>query len=217
MLAASYWFRPDLSKLVPTGLALIPTATRAVTRTPVTVVLVATRLPATATTVAHPPTLPNTDVPLPTETPTSTVTGTTNTVDSGTRLPQPTGTPSPVPTIIPVPAPKLVSPAAGERIIGANKRVELQFQPAQPPGAFEWFRVQVDFLDRSGNAVSWCEFTKNSSQEFPRDFFDDSSPNVRSFLWHVSVVRSNQVKPATCDAPYDVSSPSSDPWTFYWY
>lgn len=218
LIAAGYWFRTDLGKLVPTGLTLIPTATRAFTRTPITIVLIATRPPATQTRVAAPPpTLPNTAVPPPTDPPTMTVTASPTASDSETRLPPPTGTPSPVPTIIPVTAPKSVSPANGERIVGANKRVELQFQPAQPLGAFEWFRVQVDFLDRGGNAVSWCEFTKNSSQEFPHDFFDDSSPTVRSFLWHVSVVRSNQVKPATCDAPYDVLSPSSDPWTFYWY
>jgi hypothetical protein len=217
LVAAAYWFRNDLSILVPTGLALNSTATPSVTRTPITVILVATRPLGTPTRVPPTRTPANTAAPRPTNTPTWTLTATRTVSNPGTRAPQATETPSPVPTVIPVTAPNPVSPADGERIIGANKRVDLQFQPAQPLGALEWFRLQVDFLDRAGNPVSWCEFTKNSSQEFPRDFFDDSSPTLRSFLWRVNVVRSNQITPTTCDAPYDVLSPSSDPWTFYWY
>lgn len=217
VVAAAFWFRNDLNKIVPAQLALNVTPTRVLTRTPVTIFLVATSVPATPTHLPPPSALPNTAAPSPTAAPTATFPPTRTVSNQGTRVPPATGTPSPIPTVIPVPAPKLVSPTDGERIIGANKRVDLQFQPAKPLGALDWFRVQVDFLDRAGNAVSWCGFTKNSSQEFPHDFFDDSSPTLRSFLWRVNVVRSNQITPSTCDAPYDILGPSSEPWTFYWY
>lgn len=184
------------------------------TRAPITVIIVATRKPATATRVV--PTAVRTDTPTPSPTisltPTVTITGT-----RPPTVPPPTETPSPFPTIVPVPAPKLVSPGDGARITGGNKHLILQYQPAEPISAPDWYRVQVDFLDRAGNPVSWCGFTKESAQEFPRDFFDDSSPSVRSFLWRVNVVRSNQIVPATCDAPYDVLSAPSEVWTFYWY
>jgi hypothetical protein len=125
--------------------------------------------------------------------------------------------PSPIPTAIPVSPPQLVAPVDGERISGSNKHVELTYQPAQPLAPQQFYRIQVDFLDRAGNPVSWCGFTRDAVLEFPREFFDDSSPNVRSFLWRVNVVHSNQISPTTCDAPYDTLSAPSDPWTFYWY
>jgi hypothetical protein len=139
---------------------------------------------------------------------------------SPTRLPRtPQGTviATPVPTAVPVSAPQLVSPGDGERILGGNKHVFLKFQPAAPIGAQQWYRVQVDYLDRTGQPVSWCEFTKESALEFPQDYFDNSSPSVRSFLWRVGVVRSNQVLPQTCEAQYETLSAPGQVWTFYWY
>lgn len=187
--------------------------TPSATATSITVVLVATRPPSTAT---HPaPTLTRVR-PTTTQTPTNTATFAI-TPTRPARTPGQTDTPTPVPTRVPVQPPQLVSPTDGERILGANKRVELRFQPAQKTGAQEWYRVQVDFLDRAGQPVSWCAFTKLDTFEFPREFFDDSSPTVRSFLWRVNIVRSNQVEPSTCDAPYEVLSAPSQVWTFYWY
>jgi hypothetical protein len=134
-----------------------------------------------------------------------------------TQVAQPTELPTLIPSPIPVDAPKLVSPTDGERISGANKEVLLRYQPAQELGRQDWYRVQVDFLDRNGNPVSWCGFSRESAQVFPSAYFDESSPNVRSFLWRVNVVRSNQFDPATCDAPYDILSAPSEVWTYYWY
>ncbi len=213
---ASY-FQNDLKQFIPNSIALNPTPTRTNTRPPITVILVATRPPATATRASSAPALPTgtrANTPIPSPSVTNTVT------ETRTRAPQAapvTDTVTPIPTRVQVAAPRLVSPTDGERISGGNKRVVMQFQPAQTIGALEWFRVQVDFLDRAGNSVSWCGFTKASAQEFPREFFDDSSPNVRSFLWRVSVVRSNQITPSTCEAPYDILSEPSQVWTFYWY
>jgi len=77
--------------------------------------------------------------------------------------------------------------------------------------------LQVDYLDRAGQPVSWCGWTKDATLEFPRDLFDASSPSVRSFLWRVSVVRPTQINPATCEARFEKVSAQSDAWTFYWY
>jgi hypothetical protein len=205
---------------MPASIALLPaaTATRANTRPPVTIVLVATLLPSTATHI--PPTESEsepTSEPSATPAPTLTPTATVRAENIETQVAQPTIPPSPIPTIVAVTPPSLVAPTDSEQIIGANKRVTLKFQPAQPLGNQEWHRIQVDFLDRSGNPVSWCDFTKESEQEFPREFFDDSSPSVRSFLWRVNVVRSNQISPSTCDAQYDPLSAPSNVWTFFWY
>jgi hypothetical protein len=218
LVAGAIFFAEDLRTVLPTGIALNPTPARTNTRAPITVVLVATRAPSTATRLPPSPTRENTPTVRPTDVPTlSSWTATPGAVNTSAQTPNATETPSPIPSPIPVAAPQLISPTDGERIIGANKRVELQFHPAQTLTSQEWFRIQVDFLDRAGNPVSWCGFTKESSQEFPRDFFDDSSPSIRSFFWRVNVVRSNQFSPTTCDAPYDILSPPSDPWTFYWY
>jgi hypothetical protein len=191
-----------------------PARTATPTRPPVTVVIVATRPPNTATRV--PPTAtrrPNTATPIPpTAPPSSTITPT-----RAPRTPAATETPTTVPTPIPVTPPTLLAPADGERIIGSNKRVMLAFHPAEDLSSLVWHRVQVDFLDRAGNPISWCGFTKEASIQFPREFFDDSSPSIRSFLWRVNVVRSNQENPTTCDAPYEVLSAPSQVWTFYWY
>jgi len=212
LIAAAFWYADDLRALVPTGLALNPTVTPTATRAPVAVVLVATPPPPTATRVPPTPTRAKTATASPSLAATNTLTST-----RVTRVPQQTETPSPIPTVIPVAAPKLVSPTDGERVIGANKRIELQFQPAQPLGAQEWYRVEVNYLDREGDAVGWCDFKDKSPFEFPRNYFDESSPNVRSFLWRVNVVASNQIAPKTCDAPYDILSAASEVWTFYWY
>jgi hypothetical protein len=201
---------------VATTVAIAPSP--AATRGPITVILVATRSPATAIRVtpmrtrARPTaTARRTNSPTATSTPTRANAGTT------ARAAQITETPSPIPTSVPIIPPKLLSPSDSERIIGANKRVLLTFQPAQPISGQQWYRVQVDYLDRAGQASSWCAFTRDTVQEFPREFFDDSSPNVRSFLWRVNVVRSNEFAPITCDAPYDTLSPPSQVWTFYWF
>lgn len=212
--AAAWFFGRDLTKLLPASVALNPTASPSPTpRRPITVILVATARPSLTATRVPPTNKPaNTATASPTLSPTPTVTLTQAPRKAGV-----TDTPSPVPTAVAVPAPKLVSPADGERVIGASKHVFLQFQPAQTIRAQEWYRVQVDYLDRAGNPSSWCEFTQDSQLEFPREFFDDSSPNVRSFLWRVNVVHSNQVSPKTCDAPYETLSAASEVWTFYWY
>lgn len=225
---AALLFSNDLKSTVPIGLALnlSATPTRADTRPPVTVILVATPLPGTPTN------LPSTETRVvPTSTPSPTLaatltaaltatltrTATRRPANISTQVALPTEPPTPIPTIAALTPPTLLGPADNEQIIGGNKRVTLRFQPAQPLGAQEWHRIQVDYLDRSGNPVSWCAFTKQSEQEFPREFFDDSSPSVRSFLWRVNIVRSNQISPSTCDAPYDPLSAPSDVWTFYWY
>src|SRR5262249_15382610 len=158
---------------VPTGIALAPSPTSATPRPPVTVVLVATPLPATRT--ALPPTATVTATPTEPPAPTTVVptnppTATRDPESSATDTPEPTGTASPIPTPVQVQAPMLVSPLDGDRINGPNKSVILTFQPAQTIGFEEWYRVQVDFLDRAGNPVSWCGFTKESALEFPSDF-----------------------------------------------
>ena len=216
LIVGAFYFESDVRRFIPATIALNATSTRTLTRAPITVVLVATRAPATSTRVPPTATHPSATVLPPTSTPTLTATA-TRAANVSTQIPRATETPSPLPTAIPITPPQLVSPPDNERIIGANKRVILQFQPAQPLSAREWFRVQVDFLDRAGNPVSWCGFTKESAQEFPRDFFDDSSPSVRSFLWRVNVVRSEQIVPQTCEAQYEISSAPSEVWTFYWY
>jgi hypothetical protein len=221
LIGAALLFADDLLRLLPASIALnpAPTATRANTRPPVTVVLVATSLPRTSTPVPPPATAAPTATPAPTNTPTMTLTGTVTVTDvnPATQTPVPTETPSPIPTIAVVTPPSLLAPTDNEQIIGANKRIQLQFQPAQALAPQQWFRIQVDFLDRAGNPVSWCSFTRASSEEFPREFFDDSSPSVRSFLWRVNVVHSNEFTPSTCDAPYDILSAPSQVWTFFWY
>ncbi len=217
LLVGALYFANDLQKLVPANLALNATATRTVTRAPITVILVATNVPVTQTRVPPTPTRANTATVPPTRVPTLTATPSLTAANPATQIARATETPSPIPTPIPVTPPQLISPTDSERVLGANKRVILQFQPAQPLSAQEWYRIQIDFLDRANNPVSWCAFTKESGQEFPREFFDDSSPTVRSFLWRVNVVRSNQIAPSTCDAPYDVLSAPSQVWTFYWY
>jgi hypothetical protein len=110
----------------------------------------------------------------------------------------------------------LVSPTDGERI-GPRKRVELRFQPAEPLQANEWYRAQVDYLDRAGIPINWCAFTKETVFLFPPEVFDDSSPLIRSFLWRVQVVQALAAEPSTCDADYEVLSVPSEVWTFYWY
>jgi hypothetical protein len=211
---AAFYLAPDLSQLLPASIALNPTPTRTNTRPPVTVVLVATRPPATATPV--PPTPTHTATRVPTRVPTATA------APSETRTPAPaepvpTETASPVPTIIVVPPPQLVAPANGDAVHGANKSVQLDFQPAQPLRAQEWYLVEVNFIAREGYAARWCEFTRLDLLEFPKAYYEDSSASVRSFSWRVSVVRSSQISPSTCDAPYELLSDPSDLWTFYWY
>ncbi|MCC7163941.1 MAG: hypothetical protein IT331_15705 [Anaerolineae bacterium] len=203
--------------LVPASIALVASPTVPTPRPPITVVLVATPLPPTVTDVPPTPTMTATEPPPTTVVPTIPFTATRAPADAASSTPAPTATSSPIPTPVPVESPRLVSPLDGDRISGPNKSVILTFQPAQTIGMTEWYRVQVDFLDRAGNPVSWCGFTKESALEFPRDFFDDSSPNVRSFLWRVNVVSSTELVPVTCDAPYEILSAPSEVWTFYWY
>lgn len=217
LLAALFLFRNEIQRVLPASIALLPTATRTNTRPPITVIITATPRPATQTAVPPTATRGNTPTTTPTNTITPTQAATDTTTLATTPVPPPTETPTLLPTIEPVPAPQLVAPKNEERIIGANKRVFLQFQPAQPLRAQEWYRVQVDFLDRAGNPVSWCSFTLESAQEFPRAYFEDSSPNVRSFVWRVNVVRSEQFNPITCDAPFTTLSDTSQVWTFFWY
>lgn len=194
--------------------AASPTA-RATLR-PITVIITATPRPATHTPVAPTQAMVASATPRASDTPETTAT-VTATLTQSSGAPRVTATFTAIPTPIPVPSPKLVAPAENERIQGANKRIALTFQPAQPLGAQDWYRVQVDYLDRIGQPVSWCAFTKASAMDFPRELFDEASPNVRSFLWRVSVVRSEQFSPATCDAPYQTLSAPSEAWTFYWY
>lgn len=211
------WFLGDeLGNAFRGAVALNATATVTSTRPPVTVIIVATRPPASATRVPPTATRAITATPRPTLSPAPTLTSQPPSTQAN-NLPRVTETFTAIPTPILVPPPKLIAPTDGERIQGANKVIALTFQPVQPLGAQEWYRLQVDYLDRGGNPVSWCAFTKNSALEFPREVYDDSSPNVRSFLWRVNVVRANQFNPATCDAPYDVLSAPSEVWTFYWY
>ncbi len=197
-------------------LALGATPTTQPTLPPITKIITATPRPATKTPVAPTPALVLSPTPPPTETSRFTATP-APTLTPLNGPPPPTATFTPVPTAIPVPPPQLVAPTDNDRIQGANKRIALTFQPAQPIGAQEWYRVQVDYLDRIGQPVSWCAFTKASALDFPRELFDEASPNVRSFLWRVNVVRAEQFSPATCDAPYQVLSAPSEAWTFYWY
>jgi hypothetical protein len=195
--------------------ALGASPTPRATLVPITVIITATPRPPTRTSIPPTTALPNSPPP-PTAAPTFSSTP-TRIATQNNSVPRATETFTAIPTPIPVPPPKLIAPTDGERIQGANKHVILTFQPAKPIGAQEWYRLQVDYLDRTGQPVSWCAFTKDSALEFPRDLFDDSSPNVRSFLWRVNVVETNQVNPSTCDAPYNVLSAPSEVWTFYWY
>lgn len=213
MLGAAFWFADDLQKMVPANIAFLATPTRTATRAPATIFVVATSLPKSPTRVPPTPTATFTATLTPTPAPPTS----TGTITRAPTEPPQTETPSPIPTIALVPPPKLVAPMDGEHVSADNKRVILQFQPAQPLNVQEWFRVEVDFLDRIGNAVSWCGFTRASFQEFPREYFEESSPNVRSFLWRVNVVRSNQFNPTTCEAPYDILSAPSEIWKFEWY
>lgn len=215
-LGGVWFFGKDLGKAFSAALVLNPTATTTATRAPITVIIIATRPPATATRVPPAATRANTATPRPTDSPTATSTPTRLPAQVNNQ-PRVTETFTPIPTPIPVPPPKLVAPADGERIQGANKQIVLTFQPAQPLGAQEWYRVQVDYLDRASRPVSWCAFTRDNAFKFPREIFDESSPNVRSFLWRVNVVRASQVNPTTCDAPYDILSAPSEAWTFFWY
>ena len=198
------------------AIAIAATPTAHATRPPITVIITATPRPATKSPVPPTPVIVPSATPRPTDVPQVTPTP-THTLTQISGPPRATATFTSIPTAIPVPPPKLVSPSDGERVQGGNKRIALAFQPAQPIGAEDWFRMQVDYLDRLGRPVSWCAFTKASALEFPRELFEDSSPNVRSFLWRVTVVRSDQISPATCDAPYQVLSVPSEVWTFYWY
>lgn len=216
LLAAAGWFlREDLNMLgVAPGTSPTPIAP-ALTSTPIRIVVVASPVPTTPTRV--PPTATRTAIP-PTRTVSPTFTATRIVTPTRVaRTPGVTETPTRVPTPVPIPAPVLFSPADGERILGAGKRVQLAFQPAQPLSPLEWYRLQVDYLDRAGQPVSWCGWTRESFIEFPRELFDEASPTVRSFLWRVVVVRSSQAAPSTCDAPYDPLSAPSQVWTFYWY
>lgn len=195
------------------------TATATFTRAPITVVLVVTPQPATAT---APPTLaPSepTDTPEPSDTPTATATATAVVTLTGSETPTRvvTATPTLIPTLVPVNPPQLQAPTDGEQIRGANRRIALTFTPAAALRDLEWYRVQVDYLDRAGKPVSWCAFTKDDELQFPKEFFDDSSPSVRSFLWRVNVVRTSEFEPKTCDAPFELASGPSQVWTFYWY
>ncbi len=198
------------------GAMLFATPTRTFTLPPITVIITATPRPATKTATPPPTQKINSPTARPTQTATLSPTSTA-TLTQISGVPRATATFTAIPTPIPVPPPKLISPTDKEQVRGANKRIELKYQPAQPIRAQEFYRVQVDYLDRQGTPVSWCAFTQDSQVEFPREIFDDSSPAVRSFLWRVNVVRSNQFRPATCDAQYDVLSAPSDVWTFYWY
>lgn len=198
------------------SIALGATPTVRATLPPITVLITATPRPPTKSPVPATNAVVPSATPRPTDTPAATR-APTPTLTQISGPPRPTATFTLVPTAVPVPPPKLVSPTDGERVQDANKRIPLSFQPAQPIGAQEWYRLQVDYLDREGQPVSWCAFTKASALEFPREFFEDSSPNVRSFLWRVNVVHSDEVSPVTCDAPYQMLSVPSDVWTFYWY
>lgn len=215
-LGALWFFGKDLSQAFNLNLAFAATPSATSTRAPITVIITATRKPVTLTAVPPTGTRTLSATPRPTLSPTLTLT-LTRTATRVPGAPRVTETFTPVPTPVPVTPPNLVSPIDGDRIQGSNKRILLTFQPAEPIHGQEWYRVQVDYLDRLGQSSSWCAFTKESVLEFPRDFFDDSSPNVRSFLWRVNVVRATQVTPTTCDAPYDLLSAPSQVWTFYWY
>ncbi|MCG3140680.1 MAG: hypothetical protein HDKAJFGB_01791 [Anaerolineae bacterium] len=198
------------------AIALGATPTARATLPPITVIITATPRPTTRVPVSPTQALVASSTPAPTETPRFTATP-TPTLTQISGPPQPTATFTPVPTQVPIPPPKLVAPTDNERIQGANKRIALTFQPAQPIGAQEWYRVQVDYLDRVGQSVSWCAFTKANALDFPRELFEETSPNVRSFLWRVNVVRAEQFAPSTCDAPYQLLSAPGEAWTFYWY
>lgn len=189
------------------------TLTPSPTFAPVTVVIVATNRPITATRV--PPTLTKTASPTPV--PPSLTSTPTLTPTRVVRTPRATDTPTMTSTPAPIAAPALVSPTNQEHVGTINRNVDLSFHPNSVLGPQDWYRVQVDFLDRSDNPVSWCGWTKQSSIGFPRGYFDDSSPNVRSFLWHISIVHTSDPTPATCEAPFTKLSAQSDVWTFFWY
>jgi hypothetical protein len=194
--------------------ATVPTTSTP--RTVVTVIVLANEPPPTVTSTPAQPTFTPTLQSSPASKATLTPTATIRALSPRARN---TFTPQAPPTRVATTAPRLtlVAPADGEKIIGSRKVVELSFQPLDTLGANEWYRVQVDFLNRNGEPESWCGWTQETSLRFPPEYFDDSSPVARSFKWHVNVARTDVSQPMNCEAAATMISAPSGTWTFYWY
>lgn len=83
--------------------------------------------------------------------------------------------------------------------------------------AGEFFRLQVDYIDRNGANASWCAFTRSGGIRFPKQEFDNVSPFARKLIWRVGIVKANATSTSGCEEPFEQLSAQSEVWTFYWY
>lgn len=210
-----------LGSAAPQIAAFSATATATETRAPMTVIVVATREPATATTTAATATtqatrsLPTrTDSPTepPTDPPTVTITATI----TRTRVPRLTSTATRTVTPIPITAPILQSPPNEEKF-SPNEQIVFGFSSAYKLRSDEWFRLEVNYIDRSKATANWCGFTKDLSLPFPKAMFEEASPDVRQFLWHIDIVRARATATSDCNFPFEPLGARSEVWSFYWF
>ena len=184
-----------------------PTATPTVTRAPTP----------TPTQTATPT---NTATPTSTATPTATPTSTPTEAEvTPTRrfTPTPTATPTVTPTPTPpFPVPALVSPDDGAIFIGRQQLIVLQWEPAGPLAADEWYAVRLSwsengvFEQRGGNNL------KETTWQIPADFFWGKADQEtgRAYKWYVFVERVTE----TADGKKvgEPLSPPSETRTLYW-
>ncbi len=184
-----------------------PTATPTVTRMPTS----SPTPTATPTNTATP-----TSTPTPTATPTSTPTApeaTSTRRTTSTPTATPTVTPTPAP---PFPAPALVGPDDGVIIRGRDQRVVLQWEPAGPLAADEWYAVRLSwsengvFEQRGGNNL------KETAWQIPADFFWGKADQEtgRAYKWYVFVERVTETADGTKVG--EPLSPPSETRTLYW-
>ncbi len=203
------------SFLVPTptptterAVLIYVTATAAPTATTGETATVAPAIPPATLGLLKSPSAPS----VPTNTPTAAATRVTATAPP-TPLPV---TSTLAPTVAAVPPPVLISPTDGEKIIGAKRIIDLAFRSSVPLAANQWYRVQVDFVDRAGALFTWCGWTQQGSIQFP-NYYDEALPTDRAFHWQVRTVQTTNPNPSTCAAAATFVSSPSTPWTFYWY
>ncbi len=198
------------------GSAPTPTRTRAPTRTPALIVITAT---ATDTPVLL---AMGTDTPLPSATDTlapvtpSTPTRTVTPTRRPTVRPQ-VLRPSPSATTVLIAAPVLESPVDGQSLYGPRKRITFNFHGMAPLREHDWFRIEVDFMDRTNQFANWCGWSQSNSIDLPNAYYDDSYQMNRTFRWHVNIAETATDSPSTCAAPTIHLSAPSPEWTFYWY
>ncbi len=184
-----------------------PTATPTVTRAPT-------------------PTPTQTATPTNTATPTSTATSTdtptsTPTVAAATSTrrftPTPTATPTVTPTPTPpFPAPTLAGPDDGAIFVGSQQFVVLQWQPAGPLAADEWYAVRLSWSENGVFAQRGGNNLKETTWQIPADFFWGKADQEtgRAYKWYVFVERVTE----TADGKKvgEPLSPPSETRTLYW-